>query len=68
MGGHGLSALTAGRGTHRKFLTFLTGRDNNPLTRSVEKMPIRPPAALQRPEVAAVGLFVRENSVKWGKG
>lgn len=39
MGGHGLFALPAGRGTHRKFLAFLTGRDNNPLTHSVEKCP-----------------------------
>ncbi len=39
MGGHGLFALTDGRGTHRKFLTFLTGRDNNPLTHSMEKCP-----------------------------
>lgn len=39
MGGHGFYALTAGRGKCRKFLTFLTGRDNNPLTQSVENCP-----------------------------
>lgn len=39
MGGHDLFAFTVERGKQRKFLTFLTGRDNNPLTQSVENCP-----------------------------
>lgn len=35
----GMFSLASGKGTHRKFLAFLTGRDNNPLTRRMEKCP-----------------------------
>lgn len=69
----GTVSLVAGRGTQRKFLKFLTGRDNNPMTYSVENAICKEHRSITGEELKAVKTHKRvcQGIVvlgKWGKG